>query len=735
MSDSLESLLAQQANGGAPASADPLEAMLAAQAAAPATPAAPVQQQDSGVLGSIGRQLGLTGRYGLEGLANTAQIITEPIRHALSGLAASIPTQGDGGYQSPLMASPKTAPQMAPVGAATTTMLDAAGLPSPKGKLESVIGDATRLVAGAGGTAKLAQMAGGAVSPLMQFAGRGKDAVTGAATNIGQVMAQNLPQQLASAGGAGLAGGTAREYGAPPATQALASLVGGVAGGFVPGFASGTVNAAKNLVGAGAADPAQLDARIGQLLQGAGIDYSKVPDDIRASMRSDMAAALKTGDQVDPQAAARLLDFKTVGATPTRGMVSLDPVQITREMNLAKTAANTSDNSLTSLPMIQNRNNSTLIQNLNDAGAKAGDPFAAGQSAINAIGSKDQALAQGVSDLYSQARDTAGRSANLDGAAFTTNANAALDKMLLGGALPQSVATHMNKIATGEVPFNVDYAEQLKTAIGNLQRATNDGQTRMALGVVRKALDDTPLMPAAQVNPGNLPAVPGTVPPSPSVLGQDSIDAFNQARQAARSRFAWQESGKPIEAALNGAQPDKFVQQYVIGGSLKDAQAIADNAPIADVKNAILAHLKDKALNGAADEVGKFSQSAYNKALDQIGDRKLALFFSPQEVGRLRSVGRVASYMQTQPVGSAVNNSNSGALLLGKGYDALKGLAAKIPGGQSLLVNPLNNIESSMNARAARNIVPGLLVPQQQMPIGARYLLTAIATGGLLSAP
>jgi hypothetical protein len=721
MSDSLDELLAQQASGGAAApGADALDALLAAQAKAPDHATVTPAPADSGLLGSLGRQLGLTGRYGLEGLANTAQIVTEPIRHALAGLSGAVPTQGDGGYQSPLMTQPKTQPTIAPLGAGTSAILDAAGMPTPQGKLEGVIGDATRLVAGAGGMGAAAT------------AGR---TLPGMAGKAAQLLSSNMPQQLASAGGAGLAGGTAREYGAPPVTQAAASLVGGIAGGLLPGFASSGLNAAKSLIGIGKPDAAQVDARITQALQSAGVDLSKLPSDVQASMRSEIAAALNTGGQLDPQAVARLADFKAVGATPTRGMVSLDPVQITREMNLAKTAANTSDNSLSGLPMIQNRNNSTLIQNLNDAGAKAGDPFAAGQAAIGAIGAKDQALAQGVSDLYSQARDTAGRSANLDGAAFTTNANAALDKMLLGGALPQSVATHMNRIATGEVPFNVDYAEQLKTAIGNLQRATNDGQTRMALGVVRKALDDTPLMPAPQVNQGNLPAAAGAVPPSPSVLGQSSIDAFNQARQAARSRFAWQESGKPIEAALNGAQPDKFVQQYVIGGSLKDAQAIAENAPIADVKNAILAHLKDKALNGASDEVGKFSQSAYNKALDQIGDRKLALFFSPQELGQLRSVGRVASYMQTQPVGSAVNNSNSGALLLGKGYDAIKGLAAKIPGGQSLLVNPLNNIESSLNARAARNIVPGLLVPQQQPPLGARYLLPAIATGGLLSAP
>jgi hypothetical protein len=214
---------------------------------------------------------------------------------------------------------------------------------------------------------------------------------------------------------------------------------------------------------------------------------------------------------------------------------------------------------------------------------------------------------------------------------------------------------------------------------------------------------------------------------------------MNQARQAAAQRFAWQESARPIEAALGGAQPDKFVQQFVINGTLDDARAISQNAPVQEVKNAILLHLKEKALNGSADEVGKFSQSAFNKALSAIGDRKLALFFTPEELGQLRAVGRVASYMQNQPVGSAVNNSNSGALLLGRGYDALKGLLDKIPGGQTFLTQPLTNIEIAVRNRQAQNIAPGLLAPVERPPLTQGLLLPGLAgagtAAGLLAAP
>jgi hypothetical protein len=547
---------------------------------------------------------------------------------------------------------------------------------------------------------------------------------------VGAGMAANPTAQLTSATGAGTMGGLSREGGGSDLQQAGAALIGGVAGGLVPGAAGSAVNAGKRLLNR--LTPQQMDVQISNVLQRAGMDYSQVPERARQSLRTQMQDALRAGQELDPAAVRRLAEFQSIGATPTRGMVTQDPVRITQEMNLAKMGANSGDDGLQGLARVQNQNNTRLINVMNEAGANRGDSLAAGQRAIGAIQAQDEALAGRVSSLYQQARDTSGRSAQLDGAAFTRTANQMLDEGLLGGALPPDVANHLNRIAKGEVPFDVNYAEQLKTRIAALQRATNDGSARMALSTVRRALDETPLMSAPQVNPGNLPAVPGTVPPSPATLGQESIDAFNQARQAARQRFGWQESARPIEAALNGAQPDDFVQKFVIRGTVADASALAQNAPTAEVKNAILAHLKEKALNGDADEVGKFSQSAYNKALNQIGDRKLSLFFSPEELQQVRMLGRVASYMQNQPVGSAVNNSNSGALLLGKGIDVLN----KIPVLGPMAGPALQNINVSLQQRAAQNVLPGLLAAQPRQPMSSGLLAPAAAfSGGLLAPP
>ncbi|MFY3535578.1 hypothetical protein, partial [Achromobacter denitrificans] len=443
-------------------------------------------------------------------------------------------------------------------------------------------------------------------------------------------------------------------------------------------------------------------------------------------------SSLRTGRELRPDAVRRLADFRAVGATPTRGSITLDPVQLTREQNLAKIAANSADDQLAALPRMQNQNNATLINRLNESGAaRAPEAIEAGEAAIGALSRNLDAQRANVNALYSRARDSAGRSFPLDGAYFTQRAGKSLDDALVSGALPPDIRSHLNRIAQGKVPFTVDYAEQLKTAMGDLQRATSDGQVRKAISLVRSALDDTPVLGLGQqtgaagaraVNPGNLPAAPNA-----PQLGEEAIAAFNQARAANRAMMRDVEASPALKAVFDEtATPDQFVSRYILGKNASAAEVAAlrrglgDNpAAVGAVRDHLVDYLKGKALNGAADEVGKFSSAAYNKALDAIGGRKLAQFFSPEEVAQLRAIGRVGSYMQAQPVGAAVNNSNSGALLAGRGYDFLKSVVGKIPLGDAALLTPLRNIEISLRQRGAQNVLPGLLAEgvKRQTPI------------------
>ncbi len=660
-------------------------------------------------IGGIGRQLGLTARYGLEGLGQAAQIGTEPIRYLTDRLTGQ---------------TGKTKP----VGKLAADLADYIGLPKPEGANERVIGDASRLVAGAGGlglTGRVAQGVGGTVG------------------RAGSLFASNPLQQGLSAAGAGLAGGSTREAGYGPVEQAAASLVGGVV---APMAAQGIAGTGKSVVNAArkeldslrpiSTQTQQIDQKISLILQRNGVDWDSIPEAIKQPMRAEVSKAMNTSGELNADAIRRLLDFKTVGATPTRGMLTQDPVQITREMNLAKTGANSTDTGLQRLPGLQNQNTAQLLRTLDNAGAAgAPDSFATGQQVLGALRGSAASSKGRIDSLYSQARDTAGRSAELDGAQFTKRASQLLDEGLLGGSLPKSVETHLNDIAAGKVPFTVDYAEQLKTAMGKLQRATSDGQQRMALGKVREALDATQLRPSTQVNPGNLPAVAGTVPPSIATLGADSVAAFNRARQANAAFMRRVEETPALAAALDDAQPDRFVQQFITGqgATVKDVEAIRRSIvmypqAMQSVKGNIVGHLKSAATSGTED-VTKFSPAAYNKALNNIGERKLSAFFSPEEIRQLKSVGRVGTMMTAQPAGTAVNNSNSGALLIGRGLSVLDSIAGKLPAG---LDTTINGILRGTQQSQALNVPRSLLQLPPQTSLGMR-LGPAALYGGLLA--
>ena len=57
--------------------------------------------------------------------------------------------------------------------------------------------------------------------------------------------------------------------------------------------------------------------------------------------------------------------------------------------------------------------------------------------------------------------------------------------------------------------------------------------------------------------------------------------------------------------------------------------------------------------------------------MDKIGDRKLNILFSKEEVNKMRAVSRVADYIQVQPSGSAVNNSKTAAAMVTSMFDFL----------------------------------------------------------------
>jgi hypothetical protein len=655
-------------------------------------PSKPFGQQLNDAVADVPRQIGLTARYGLEGVGGAFDsLVGNPLRTLAAPILGNQRTADTGG-----------------------ALADLLSLPKPQTAQERVVGDAARTLAG--GAVPL-----GAAGAL---AGR----TSGVAQAVARTLAANPAQQLASAAAAGGAGGYTRETGGDDTSQLIASLAAGVA---APAGMAGAQRAAGTVARRFAATPAQspqqIDITINNALQSTGLRLEDLQPKVAQSIRNDVAAAFRTDNQVSPDAVQRLADYRLTGLTPTAAGLTLDPAVVTQQKNLAKLGINSKDAVAQQLGHTQNRNNGLLIDGLNNLGAGAADDAIGGANRImSALHGVNESEQNAIGALYGQARDNAGRSAPLDPSAFTQRAGDLLHDANVESFLTPDVRNKLNGFADGSIPLNVEIAEQFKTGIGRLQRNASDGNVRHALGLVRQALDETPLMsaPAApQTFGGNQLTVPGALgaaTPPAADLGQDAIDAFTRARGANREWMQTVEKTPALQAIRDGVEPDKFVQQFIVGsGNGASVMATAQlknlikGSPDAmdAVREQIAAHLKAKALSGAADEVGNFSQSGYNKALNAIGDRKLNLFFDPNEVAQLKALGRVASYEQFQPAGSAVNNSNTAGAGAAIAERVLKNLPFVSPFLKNYLAEPIQTIKIGNQAARSLDVPSALTIP------------------------
>jgi hypothetical protein len=680
-----------------------LQSQLGSQQAAP-KPEEPFGQRVNREIADIPRQVGLTARHAVEGVGDALEFVSSPIR---AGLNAVLPDSmaikpGIGKYAA-----------------------DKIGLPTPQNSTERVVGDAARLMAGSmvpvAGAGRLAQGAEGVTKATLQ----------GLASNPGS--------QLTSAAAAGGAGGYTRETGGNDGSQLAASLAAGITAPMalskVQQVGTSAANAFRNRV---APQNVQVDVTINNALRDSGVSFADLPANVRNSIRTDVQQAMRSDGVLSPDAIRRLADYRLTGATPRVGTLTLDPVTLTQEKNLAKIGANSKDAAAQQLAQVENANNRQLISGLNDLGAgQAQGQYATGQTLRDTLGGYATRQQGEITNLYNAAKDSQGRAARLDPQAFSTTANNLLDFNLKGAFVPDNIRTMMNDFASGRVPLNVHTAEQFKTIIGNAQRGATDGNARAALGFIRQALDNAPLIadtavPPAAVNGGfQLKPAGGVSAELRPNIGQEAIDAFNAARGANRSFMQQVERTPSLAAAIDDAAPDAFFQKHVLNANVRDLRATLDvvgnNQGVRNsIRSEVLGYLKSEAVNGAADEAANISQSALNKALRRIGDQKLELLFDPQEIQQLKAIGRVASYEQFQPRGSAVNNSNTTAALTGV-LDRIANspLLSKIPFG-NYISGPAQNISVGMQANRAMDVPRGLL---SQIPLGPR------PPAGLLMSP
>lgn len=479
----------------------------------------------------------------------------------------------------------------------------------------------------------------------------------------------------------------------------IGAAVGGTLGsaleGLRPVFRHGADIVRKTIGGTDDVTKAAVAERIANdTIEAAGVDPKKMDPNLYSAIRQEVGDALRAGVDPDTKVMTNRADAAAlpVPIDLTRGQAARDAMQFSWEVNNSKLRE-------AGAPLAERltQQNRQLIENLNELGAaNAPSIFDASQSLIQHLEGVDAALKSKVDEAYKAVRDSSGRPALMSTEAFTEQSK----NLLTGGRpemanlasladyLPETVAKQYNDILQGKLPLTVDTAQFLDRAWGGVQRGTQDATVKNAIGALRTSLNDAPVSDA---------------------LGQESMAAYQAARSLAKQRFSLMEANPAYKAVVDGVEPDKFFQKYVQSANVSELAGLknligAENTSM--LQKTLIGNLKKVALNRASDENGVFSQSAFNRVLqDPVQGPRLQELFkdNPQVLGQLYRLGRVSENVQAFPKGHSVNTSNTAPTAANMLTDIAKSEAAGslwnlVPGGKAI-----RHVTEQANQRSVAN--------------------------------
>lgn len=531
--------------------------------------------------------------------------------------------------------------------------------------------------------------------PVRQLAAKG---ATGGAVGAGMqpVTGENFGAEKLGQVAAGAAGGAV--------LGPLLSKVGDSAARFVQRWrnSSNTVNVT----------PERLREMVRRQLEADGIEATSIPDHVFNRLTDDVRASLAAGRQLDPAAALRQQDFEALNLPALQGQVTRNPAQWQREFNLAGVEG--VGEPLQAVMAQQSRG----IQGRMQRGAGAAlEPFEAGQQLIEAGRRAQQARNQGVSQAYQAFRDATGRDLDVPLQGLAQDYANTLREF--GDAIPGAVRKQFEGLGlmSGKQlrSLSIEDAERLIKTINSNTDPKNTVSYR-ALGELRTAVQN-----AITTAAGGDDAAAGA-----AQLARD-------ARSAAAANFRNLESTPALRAAMEGMEPDQFVQRFVIGGKVNEIQRFAQAVgPEGREQMAaqLWMHLQSKAFGANAAGDGKAAQAALNAELRKIGRPKLVALLGEQGADEAMRIGRVLAYIKQVPEGATPGVSGSGQMLasaLGKAR-GLRGL----PYVNDWFVQPLERFGQRREVQQALSGAPqqpAQLDPETIKALSALFSPVPVAGG------
>lgn len=453
-------------------------------------------------------------------------------------------------------------------------------------------------------------------------------------------------------------------------------------------------------------DPKQGAEELSVKFSQRGIDFNRLSKEMQNSLMKDVETSIKSGGNLDIDALARKADFDSLNIKPTLGQLTREPGQFQFEQNTRGIAGSGDE-----LASRFNEQNTGLVDAINSVKGNVGgsiDKYGANVKVQEALRKTNNQRESVKRALYEKVKESSGRNIELSPYEFTQNLANDIDYNFANKFLPKEFKSVLNDISTGKLPFTLNHAVQLRQW-ANDAYSPSGGATNKALGILKKHLDNSMENAASAANNGA------------NAVVKESWKDFKIATKAARQQFGMLEKIPALKAAVDNNIPDeKFIEKYVVSSSAKPRELLNLRAQLREspeawqeIRGQVVDFLKKKATAGQSDEFAKFSQSGFKNGVNAIGNAKLKILFSPEELAQINAIQRVASSIQVQPVGAAVNNSGTSQAIAN-----LMGRMSGLPYLKELAINPLMNfrvqgqVNSALNPSAQAFNRPAALPPE-----------------------
>ena len=529
-----------------------------------------------------------------------------------------------------------------------------------------------------------------------------------AATGGAGVGAKSAATFAAKQGAVGAGMGAARY--AEDTSERLNNTIGGAVGASVGGLAGEKVvaplvtKAMGPLTRAAANVSGQTEQAATRLVDDAvnSSEFS-IPNAQKDMMYEQANKALRSSKEVDPESMVNQALLEKNGIKGTKAQLSRDPTEWRDEKELAKL-----NSKLLSTHDGQHDQFGNIMRNaIDETGASPNNTYSKMDNVFGRLRESDKAAQSNVSQLYDDARGLSGNDAQLNHLRFIDQASRELEENGVGSFMKGDIkGVFKGMFDNPNFKLTHTKAEEINKILNARLRTTTDGNERHALGIIKNNLQKE---------------VDTTIDDMAGTLGSGNSDgslaaaqgAWKTARDAARNRFQDIETTPALKAALDGKNPDKAFGKFVLKSDLKDLDSMVGQlkkAPegdqsIADIQGAVMEHFLGQATKSNS---GAVSPHGLNKAIEDFGEDRMKVLFSPEQVNHIKEMKKVSDLLFQQPNGSPVNHSSTAATM--KYLMGVTNLLGRIPvigRSANLLGGTINTSDDLIKSGKAYGYIDG----------------------------